>query len=126
MVNQKNLNEMRVAMEYNVLNTSKMLRGLSLPAPTFRVGPLSKDLLSVKGYQNLQTFFPTLTKLFKLRKWNSNSEEIWMDQNWRIISIDCSGTSGSCFISVIPNRDVSDSEAPRVEICKAFMKATHI
>ena len=117
---------MRAATQYNVLNTSKMLRGLSLPAPKFRVGPLSKDLLSVKGYQNLQTFFPTLTKLFKLRNWNSNSEEIWMDQNWRIISIDCSGTSGPCSISIIQNRDISDSETPSVVICNAFMKTTHL
>ena len=117
---------MRAPMDYNVLNTSKMLRGVSLPTPKFRVAPLSKDLLSVKGYQNLQTFFPTLKKLFKLKNWKSDSEEIWLDQLWRIYSIDCSGTSGPCLISVIPNRDVSDSEVPPVEIRKAFMKATHL
>jgi hypothetical protein len=104
-----------------------MLRGIPLPTPKFRTGPLSKDLLAVKGYQNLQTFFPTLKRLFKLRNWNSNSEEIWMDQNWRIFAIDCSGSSGPCSISVIPNKDLSDCEVrPPVEIRKAFMKATHL
>jgi len=117
---------MRAYMHYNVLNTSKMLRGVPLPIPKFIIAPLSKDLLSVKGYQNLQTFFPTLKKLFKLQNWNSESQEIWLDQYWRIFSIDCSGTSGSCSISVIPNKDLSDSETPPVEIRKAFMKATHL
>jgi len=117
---------MRAYMHYNVLNTSKMLRGVPLPIPKFIIAPLSKDLLSVKGYQNLQTFFPTLKKLFKLQNWNSESQEIWLDQHWRIFSIDCSGTSGPCSISVIPNKDLSDSEMPPVEIRKAFMKATHL
>jgi hypothetical protein len=116
---------MRAYMHFNVLNTSKMLRGVPLPTPKFRIAPLSKDLLAVKGYQNLQTFFPTLKKLFKLQNWNSDSQEIWLDQNWRIFSIDCSGTSGPCSITVIPNRDLSDSETPP-EIRKAFMKATHL
>jgi len=102
-----------------------MLRGTPLPVPKFRVGPLSKDLTEVKGYQNLQTFFPTLKKLFKLKNWKSDSEEIWMDQRWRIFGIDCSGTSGPCTISVIPNKDLSDSEF-QPEVRNAFMKATHL
>ena len=115
---------MRAITKFYVLNTSKMLRGTPLPVPKFRVGPLSKDLTEVKGYQNLQTFFPTLKKLFKLRNWKSDSEEIWMDQRFRIFGIDCSGTAGPCTISVIPNTDLSDSQP--VEVRKAFMKATHL
>lgn len=117
---------MRPTNDYNVLNTSKMLRGAQLPVPKFRVGPLSKDLTEVKGYQNLQTFFPTLKKLFKLKSWKSDSEEIWMDQRWRVFSIDCSGTSGSCSVLLVPNSDLSDSEVPPLEFRKAFMKATHL
>ena len=116
----------RARSKYYVLNTSKMLRGAPLPVPKFKVGPLSKDLTEVKGYQNLQTFFPTLKKLFKLKNWKSDSEEIWMDQRWRIFSIDCSGTSGPCSVLVIPNTDVPDSEVPSVNYRKAFMKATHL
>ena len=115
----------RVTIQFYVLNTSKMLRGTQLPVPKFRVGPLSKDLTEVKGYQNLQTFFPTLKKLFKLKNWKSDSEEIWMDQRWRIFGIDCSGTAGPCSISVIPNKDLSDSEV-EPQVRNAFMKATHL
>lgn len=115
----------RATASFYVLNTSKMLRGTPLPVPKFRVGPLSKDLTEVKGYENLQTFFPTLKKLFKLRNWKSDSEEIWMDQHWRIFGIDCSGTAGPCTISVIPNKDLSDSEF-QPELRSAFMKATHL
>jgi hypothetical protein len=115
-----------VTMYFYVLNTSKMLRGTALPVPKFRLAPLSKDLTEVKGYQNLQTFFPTLKKLFNLKKWKSTSGEIWMDQMWRILSIDCSGTAGPCLINVFPNKDLSDSNVESVEVRKAFMKATHL
>ena len=101
------------------------LRGIKLPIPRFRIGPLSKELLEVRGYKNLQTFFPTLTKLFRLGRWNSGEEEIWLDQQWRIKSIDCSGTSGPCSISIIQNKDLSDSSVP-VTIRSAFLKATHL
>lgn len=101
------------------------LRGIKLPIPRFKVGPLSKELLEVRGYKNLQTFFPTLTKLFRLGRWNSEGEEIWLDQQWRIKAIDCSGTSGACSISVIQNKDISDSLIPSTTR-NAFLKATHL
>lgn len=103
------------------------LRGIKLPIPRFKVGPLSKELLEVRGYKNLQTFFPTLTKLFRLGRWNSEGEEIWLDQQWRIKAIDCSGTSGACTISVIQNKDISDSDGHVTSsTCQAFLKATHL
>jgi hypothetical protein len=106
-----------------LLNYSKMsqLRGIQLPTPKFWTGPLSEELLRVNGYKTLQTFFPTLTKVFRLAKWNS-TEEIWMDTHWRIQSIDCSGTSGPCTVNVKRNSDVSGAYI----VQDAFLKVTHL
>jgi hypothetical protein len=96
------------------------LRGLPIPQPRFQIGPLSKDLFKVRGYKSLQTFFPTLTKLFRMGKWNLH-DEIWMDQKWRVHSIDCSGTAGACNVSLQENSDLSGSV-----VRSAFLKVTHL
>ena len=98
------------------------LRGVPVPEPRFQTGPLSKDLLKVRGYKSLQTFFPTLAKLFKMGKRNIN-DEVWMDQEWRVQSIDCSGTAGSCKVDLLQNTDLSNST---VKTCGAFLKVTHL
>jgi len=98
---------------------SKMsqLRGVQLPSPRFRTGPLSEELLHVNGYRQLQTFFPTLTKLLRLGKWDPK-EEIWMDTLSNVRSIDCSGTSGPCSIRFVES-DLSGT-------VPAFMKVAHL
>ena len=101
------------------------LRGSQLPSVRFRTGPLSADLFHVEGYRNLQTFFPTLTKLFRIARW-THGNEIWMDTRMRIHSIDCSGTAGPCRIAVVPNTDVSGSAAALPVSQKAFLKVTHL
>lgn len=97
------------------------LRGVKIPTPYFRTAPLSLDLLRVEGYRNLQTYFPTLTKLFRLSRWISG-EEIWMDTRWRVVGLDCSGTAGPCSLRVRPNSE----EAAPVEQHAAFLKVTHL
>lgn len=97
------------------------LRGVKIPTPYFRTAPLSPDLLKVEGYRNLQTYFPTLTKLFRLSRWISG-EEIWMDTRWRVVGLDCSGTAGPCSLRVRPNSE----EAAPVEPQEAFLKVTHL
>jgi hypothetical protein len=87
------------------------LRGAQLPNSRFRTGPMPAELLHVEGYRNLQTFFPTLTKLFRIARWTEGNE-IWMDTRMRIQGIDCSGTAGSCKITLVPNTDVSNSAVP--------------
>jgi hypothetical protein len=99
------------------------LRGVKLPTLRYNTGPLSEDLLSVNGYSNLQTFFPTLSKLLHLGKLNSN-DEIWMESKWRISSIDCSGTSGPCSVKLEQNTDISNNFVP--ENNPAFLKVTHL
>jgi len=98
------------------------LRGVPIPLPRFQLGPLSKDLFKVRGYKSLQTFFPTLTKLFRMTKCNLQ-DEIWLDQQWRVQSIDCSGTAGACTVALSNNSDLSNSV---VETCPAFLKVTHL
>jgi len=99
---------------------SMELRGMPIPQPRFQIGPLSKDLFQVRGYKSLQTFFPTLTKIFRMGKLNLQ-DEIWMDQQWRIQSIDCSGTAGKCQVTVQRNSDLSGSVTQ-----SAFLKVTHL
>ena len=97
------------------------LRGSKLPTPRFHTGPLSPSLLHVEGYKHLQTFFPTLTKLFRLSHWPSG-HEIWMDTPWRVVGIDCSGTAGPCEVSLISNSDLSGQPITKT----AFLKTTHL
>jgi hypothetical protein len=73
----------------------------------------------------LQTFFPTLTKLFRLGKWNRDDQEIWMDNRWRIVGIDCSGTTGPCSVKLVSNSDLS-SNSLDADAKPAFLKATHL
>jgi hypothetical protein len=101
--------------------TSDELRGIKLPNPHFRIGPLSDELFRVEGYRNLQTYFPTLTKVFRLARWNTG-DEIWMDTRWRIRGIDCSGTSGPCKVSLSEHTDPSRIVCTR----SAFLKVTHL
>jgi len=98
------------------------LRGIALPTPYFRTGPLAEALFHVEGYRNLQTYFPTLTKLFRLGKWNAG-EEIWMDCAWRVQAIDCSGTAGPCQVSLVANKTGAEHEVARRQ---AYLKVTHL
>lgn len=98
------------------------LRGFKLPPPRFLIAPLSSELQSVKGYKNLQTFFPTLSKLFRLNKFNS--ENVWLDTKWRVHSIDCSGTSGNC--SVLLEKNIMDCSSQEFTSTPAYMKVTHL
>jgi len=99
------------------------LRGIELPRPRFRMGRLSPDLLHVNGYEHLQTFFPTLTKIFRIAK-RTYDNEIWMDTKWRVTSIDCSGTSGPCNVKLEENIDSSGSLATDTK--SVYMKVTHL
>ena len=99
------------------------LRGSQLPSPRFRIAPLAESLRHVHGFTNLQTFFPTLTKLYRLNK--HQSDTVWLDSKWRMASLDISGTSGSCRVGLIPNLDASGVQAD-VSFHPAFLKVTHL
>lgn len=103
-----------------------VLRGTKLPSPRFRLAPLPEELRHVRGFSALQTFFPTLTKLYRLSK--HQTEGVWLDSKLRIQSLDISGTSGPCRLGLVPNLDVSGTAGgPATEIATpAFLKVTHL
>jgi hypothetical protein len=92
------------------------LRGMALPTPRFLLGEMPSDLQYVRGYKNLQTFFPTLTKVFRLNKYQSS--KVWFDMPWKLQSIDCSGGQGVCKIVI--------KEGEQSRTVNAYMKVTHL
>lgn len=97
-----------------------ILRGIPLPPSRFQIAPLPEELKHVRGFHDLQTYFPTLSKLFRITKHQSGS--IWLDSKYRISAIDISGTSGVCSVGLTSNTDASGSPIQR----KAFLKVTHL
>ena len=102
------------------------LRGTKLPNPRFRIAPMSKNLERINGFQDLQTFFPTLGKIYRLSK--HHVSHVWLDSKWRMISLDISGTSGPCTLQVVPNIDNSGESVPLPPPLEqpAYLKVTHL
>ncbi len=92
------------------------LRGMTLPIPKFLLEEISDELHHVKGYRNLQTFFPTLAKVFRINKYQSS--KFCLDTPWRITSIDCSGGYGPCSLTI--NENKVDRKI------NAYLKVTHL
>jgi len=103
---------------------SNTLRGMELPQPRFRISPLPPDLKEIPGFYDLQTFFPTLSRLFRITKHQSN--DIWLDSDMKIVNIDISGTSGKCIFRLAPNTDSSGTSLTNVSTRNAFLKVTHL
>lgn len=100
------------------------LRGAQIPSPRFRQAPLPEGLHHVRGFHNLQTFFPTLSKLYRLSK--HQTSDVWLDSKWRIQALDISGTSGPCVVHVVPNADCSGEVPAAPTPQSAFLKVTHL
>jgi hypothetical protein len=98
-----------------------LLRGSPLPAPRFRVAPMAEELRHVRGFTDLQTFFPTLSRIYRVSK--HNSHQVWFDNKWRIVGVDISGTSGPCKLQVVAN---SEGGAEDIGTRGAFLKVTHL
>ncbi len=99
------------------------LRGIPLPAPRFLTAAMSSRLSNVRGFSALQTYFPTLGKLFRITK--HHSKRIWLDSKYRITSLDISGTSGACEVELVENTDLSGEDVPGIKR-PAFLKVTHL
>ena len=99
------------------------LRGITLPAPRFRTAPMSSRLSKVRGFSTLQTYFPTLGKLFRITK--HHAKQIWLDSAYRMVSLDISGTSGACEVELVENKDSSEEDSSGVRR-PAFLKVTHL
>lgn len=99
------------------------LRGMTLPVPRFRIAPQSKELESIRGFHSLQTYFPTLGKLFRITK--HQSHQIWLDSKYRMTSLDISGTSGRCELGLTANIDTSGESTTSLHKT-GFLKVTHL
>ena len=95
---------------------------MNLPTPRFRLAPLPKELTEVRGFNSLQTFFPTLTKLYRINKHQAN--DVWFDSKWQINGIDISGTSGPCSLNLVLNKDCSGTNIRKQH--PAYLKVTHL
>jgi hypothetical protein len=89
------------------------LRGMTLPTPRFVLEDMSEELHHVKGYRNLQTFFPTLSQVFRINKFQSS--KFCLDMPWRISAVDCSGGQGICKLTLKDNGQIN-----------AYLKVTHL
>jgi hypothetical protein len=94
---------------------------MNLPPPRFQIAPIAKNLERVRGFSSLQTYFPTLGKLFRITK--HQSKQIWLDSPYRIVGLDISGTSGACEVELINN---TEEENPPGFKRPAFLKVTHL
>lgn len=94
------------------------LRGAKLQVPRFRLENLPTGLESVRGYKEIQTFFPSLGKLLNLSQQPKN--HIWLDMAWSIEGLDCSGTAGPCQLH-LRSKDGSIKKSQ-----KAYLKVTHL
>ena len=95
---------------------------MDLPTPRFRLAPLPKELTEVRGFNSLQTFFPTLAKLYRLNKHQAN--DVWFDSKWQINGIDISGTSGPCSLNLVLIKDCSGTNTMKQH--PAYLKVTHL
>ena len=109
----------KIALLYEVYErcvekmTDSRLRGLKIDIPKFQTEPLPETLQNVRGYTNLQTFFPTLANIFRLNKFQV--EDVAFHLKERIVQLDSSGVQGVCSI-----------ELNTGETREAYMKVTHL
>lgn len=78
---------------------------------------MAEDLKRVNGFSDLQTFFPTLSRIYRLSK--HDSQNVWFDNAWQIAGLDISGTSGPCRVKVLAADGTESWKA-------AFLKVTHL
>lgn len=93
------------------------LRGMKIPLPRYTLESLPDTLQNVKGYSHLQTFFPSLSKLFRINKYQA--QKIHLDVPMKIVEIESSGNQGICKLRLV------DKKGETIET-EAFCKVTHL
>jgi hypothetical protein len=101
-----------------ILDEEKMekLRGMNVPMPKFLQEDIPEGVRGIYGYRNLQTFYPTLSKVFRLNKYQS--ARVAYNLPAKLIGVDCSGAQGFCRVTL--EKDGALEEAT------VFMKVTHL
>lgn len=91
-----------------------LLRGISIPSPKYMLSPLPDGMKNLKYYTSINTLFPSLKKLFGI---NDISNEIWLDNNYKISNFEVMNEEeikGNCKIKV-NNKNI-----------EAYLKVTHL
>ncbi len=101
-----------------------LLRGCELPIPTCLSFPLSKELKTQAGFEDLQSFYPGMGELISLKK--APEEDLWLDHRYRVVSVlssETTTTSGRVSLRVERNCETSGVE---VQDVSGFRKLTHL
>ena len=90
---------------------------MNVPTPRFLQEDIPEGVDGICGFRKLQTFFPTLSKVFRVN--NFQSAKFAYDLPYKLISVDCSGRQGFCTVSLqMKNGEMVESNA--------FLKVTHL
>ena len=90
---------------------------MNLPMPKFLQEDIPEGVRGIYGFRNLQTFFPTLSKVFRVNKYQS--AKIAYDLPSKLVAVDCSGGQGFCTVSL-------QKKDGTVEDARVFLKVTHL
>lgn len=99
-------------------------RGFPLPSPTLLFHPIPQELQTSPGFHNLQTYYPGLSLVCKLRDIPHN--EIWLDHKERIVKavpVTEKNGSGLCRFTLEKNSGQAGQEIHEVQ---GFRKITHL
>jgi hypothetical protein len=99
-------------------------RGFPLPTPNILFHPISSELKATPGFHNLQTYYPGLSLVCKIRE--PPTCDFWLDHKERVVSgipVNQVQGSGLCKFQVESNTKVA-GEKPRETL--GYRKITHL
>jgi hypothetical protein len=97
-----------------------ILRGVTLPNPTFRVEELSTSLQSMKHYSNLQSTIPPMKQIFNIKN-DKNQSNILFDNEYTINSIqftEDNSIKGNCKLITLHKNKLINIDS--------YLKVTHL
>lgn len=100
------------------------LKGSQLPAPKVLAHPLSEGLQNQSGFEDIQTFYPGIGLLSKLKR--APEQDLWLDHKYRVVGVKDFATaksSGNVCLQIEKNSLESGIELQDVS---GFRKITHL
>ena len=85
--------------------------------PKFLQEDIPEGVRGIYGYKNLQTFFPTLSKVFRVNKFQTG--KLAYDLPSKLVAVDCSGGQGFCTITLQKKDGTLEDKV-------VFLKVTHL
>ena len=89
---------------------------MNVPMPKFLQEDIPDGVKNINGYKNLQTFFPTLSKVFRVNKFQA--AKLAYDLPSKLVAVDCSGTQGFCTVTLQRKGETLPA--------RVFLKVTHL